>query len=68
VAFALLWSTGAAQNSTTKGPCDLTCHENATCVPGNADFSEHPRPDGQPLDMHVKVCYVRRNPNVFLSR
>lgn len=62
--FVVLLSSGVvAQNSTEPtGPCELECHDNITCVPGNSDFSEHPRPDGQPLDMHVEV----RGDSVFL--
>ena len=38
----------AAQNTTK--PCDLTCHANATCVRGFADFSNHSKhPNGQPF-------------------
>jgi hypothetical protein len=37
----------------TTGDCDLVCLFNTSCVPGEADFSDHPSIDGQPLDIHT---------------
>lgn len=55
IAVTLLAATATNAQNTTTGPCDLKCYFNTTCVPGNADFSKHPHPDGQPLNIHTKT-------------
>jgi hypothetical protein len=36
-----------------RGQCDLDCEQNAPCVEGAANFSDHPTySDGTPLEIH----------------
>lgn len=54
-AVLLLLLYSAVAQETTEAPCDLNCQHNTTCVKGAANFTDHPRPDGQPLDIHIDV-------------
>lgn len=64
VIWVVLYLLTATNAQNTTGECDLDCYF-GECVPGPANFSDHPKPDGQPLDIHTKVRMMEKGFHVI---